>query len=192
MKKTFILILTVLSVLLFFTACEKKQEADKIVATETYSQIEGTTINNIPNNTFPDEMLIFKAENLVLIDTSDYETEFDRDGYKTDIYKSENGDFIENVNYDENGNIIDYSKTVYDSKGRIDCIYVFKTDKSFNYACKRVYDSLGRFYRYYYYDSDCRLICYQVVSYDAYGNELSVELFDTKGNSLQDFPDVFD
>ena len=190
MTKIAVLLLSVFA-LIITAGCSKNNSDNESTTEESYATIEETTINNYPKNEYPEDKSTIVPVELYLDDSNGYETEYYEDGSTSDIYTNEENGYEEKINYNENKELKNYEKTVYDEKGRIDCIYVYSNDKAFNYACMREYDSLGRYYRYYFYNSSCNLVCYQVVTYDGYGNELSVELYDSQGNSLEEFPDAF-
>ena len=193
MNKKILLFFSVLTVIILsLSACSSGNNANETTAEETGIAFETTTFNVIPNNEFPAEKLDFEPAELLLNEDNKTHTEYFEDGSTSDIYEYKESGFVEQINYDENGDLRNYSKTVYDEKGRTGCEYVYRTDKSFNYACLHEYDSLGRYSRYYFYNSECKLVCYQVVTYDGYGNDLPVEMYDTEGNLLSEFPDVFD
>ena len=190
MNRIFLYLILSVIIIIFLAGCSNNQSAtDNLTNTDT-PEVETTTMNNLPDNKFSEDKLVFEPDSLVLDESIDYYTEYYDDGSCSDVYESNK--YIESVNYDEKGILRDYSKTTFDDMGRTSCKYVYNSDKTLKYACLREYDSLGRYYRYYFYNYECRLICYEVVSYDGYGNEQSVKLYDTFGNSIEDFPDEFD
>ncbi|MBQ6265038.1 MAG: hypothetical protein IJK60_06275 [Clostridia bacterium] len=188
-KRTALLLMLFVFVLL--SGCSRDNNDSLLTTEETYINRETTIINNYHNNEYPPEKSSIEPVELILDDSKGHETEYYENGLFSDVYNNEKKGFTEKINYNENNEIVNYEKTVYDEKGRISCVYIYSTDKTFDYACLREYDSLGRYYRYYYYNSKCELVCYEVVTYDGYGTDLPVELYDNKGKALKEFPDSF-
>ena len=191
MIKKYLLLLTLCS-LLFLTGCVKGENTSESTSDTVINTYEPTTLNLLPNNEYTEDKKTLPSVELYLDNSKGHETEYYEDGSFSDIYESEDRSFTEKVNYNKDGKLFSYTKTTFDSQGRVSCDYVFSAEKTFDYACLHEYDSLGRYYRYYYYNYDYTLIYYEVVTYDGNGIDKPVELYDAQGNQLDELPDVFD
>ncbi len=184
MKKTALIVLSLL--LIFLCGCSGKNDSGN---TETVTAAVTEKTEKLPDNEFDNKFLKIEPEELYLGPEASITSTLNNDGSKSSDYIYNNKDFFETVYYDSQGKATGYRKTMLDSQGRNKCIYTYKADKTFNIACLNEYDSEGLFYRYYFYNSDCELVCYQVVLYDENGIDTGVALYDLEGNILDDFPD---
>lgn len=188
MRKLFSIITILVTMILLFCACVKT-EIDEYNEPDSSDSIEETTLNNLPDNKIDNKWLKFESSEFNPDLNSNNEKEIFEDGSYKKEFKciTDNGKIIEF--FDKNNNITDIQKETYYENGFKKCIYCFDENGVIQYACAREYDELDRFYRYYYYDSNMDLKCYEIIHYDGFGNQTGNDLFDIDGNKLDTFPE---
>lgn len=192
MKKNIFFILIIL--LLTFSGCSGNNEITTEIPTEIPTEIsepESTTLNQLPDNEFEASRKSITIPEFNPDYSKPAETNLNDDGSSYKTFDINNKDYHDITYYNADGSVSEHRKETYTSAGLLDCIYVYDNDMTFLYCCAREYDSLNRFYRYYYYNKDAELACCEVLDYDGFGNQSGPFVYDADGNMIEEYPELY-